>query len=258
MTDPTPNERAPIELEIEVEGTVEEVWAAIATGPGISSWYVPHEVDGREGGRAWASFGPGMDVDGRVAEWDPPHRVVFDSGTPGEGLAFEWLVEAKEGGSCVVRLVNSGFSEGDEWDDYYDAMTEGWGIFLANLQLHCKHFMGQHGHASLPMASWPGPRDDTWNRLTSELGIDSSPEIGETIVVAGQDTPPLTGTVVAATPHRLTLLIDGPAPGTGLIAAEGRGDAVEVSIWTYLYGESGAAAAAEHDPLWRAWLSDRA
>ncbi|MBV1893467.1 MAG: hypothetical protein KUG57_05420 [Ilumatobacteraceae bacterium] len=35
-----------IELEIEVEGTPEEVWRAIATGPGISSWYVPHTVEG--------------------------------------------------------------------------------------------------------------------------------------------------------------------------------------------------------------------
>jgi len=48
-----------IELEIEVPGTPEEVWRAIATGPGISSWYVPHVVEEREGGAASASFGPG-------------------------------------------------------------------------------------------------------------------------------------------------------------------------------------------------------
>ena len=103
-----------IELEVEVVGTPEEVWRAIATGPGISSWYVPHEVEEREGGAATASFGPGpeMQVAGRVAAWDPPRRVVFDGGDAGEGLAFEWLVEAREGGSCVVRLVNSGFAVG--------------------------------------------------------------------------------------------------------------------------------------------------
>ena len=47
-----------IELEIEVVGTPEEVWQAIATGPGISSWYVPHTVEEREGGTAVAAFGP--------------------------------------------------------------------------------------------------------------------------------------------------------------------------------------------------------
>jgi hypothetical protein len=33
--------RRSVELEIEVPGTPEEVWQAIATAPGISSWKVP-------------------------------------------------------------------------------------------------------------------------------------------------------------------------------------------------------------------------
>ena len=39
-----------VQAEVEVPGTPEEVWRAIATGPGISSWFVPSEVDEREGG----------------------------------------------------------------------------------------------------------------------------------------------------------------------------------------------------------------
>ena len=50
------DERRSFEFEIEVPGTPEEVWRAIATGPGISSWYVPHVVEEREGGDATASF----------------------------------------------------------------------------------------------------------------------------------------------------------------------------------------------------------
>lgn len=71
-----------IELDIEVPGTPEEVWRAIATGPGISSWYVPHVVEEREGGAATASFGDGpeMQVPGRVVAWEPPRRIVFDGG----------------------------------------------------------------------------------------------------------------------------------------------------------------------------------
>ena len=62
-----------------------------------------------------------MQVPGRVAEWDPPRRIVFDSGGHGEGLAFEWLVEARHVGTCVVRLVNSGFGSGEPWDNQFDA-----------------------------------------------------------------------------------------------------------------------------------------
>ncbi len=98
-----------IDLQVEVEGTPEEVWKAIATGPGISSWYVPHTVEEREGGAATASFGPGpeMQIPGRVAAWEPPNRIVFDDCSDAPGLAFEWLVEARDGGTCVVRLVNT-------------------------------------------------------------------------------------------------------------------------------------------------------
>ena len=33
--------RRSVQVEVEVPGTPEEVWQAIATGPGVSSWFVP-------------------------------------------------------------------------------------------------------------------------------------------------------------------------------------------------------------------------
>lgn len=36
------------------------------------------------------------------------------------------------------------------------------------------------------------------------------------------------------------------------------GEHVTVSIWSYLYGPDGAAAAARDDPRWRQWLAERA
>ena len=39
-------------------------------------------------------------------------------------------------------MKNSGFGTGGDWDDQFDAMTEGWRIFLANLALHLEHFDG--------------------------------------------------------------------------------------------------------------------
>lgn len=166
-----------IELQVEVVGTPEEVWRAIATGPGISSWYVPHVVEEREGGAATASFGPGpeMQISGRVAAWEPPHRIVFDKGKDADGLAFEWLIEAREGGTCVVRLVNSGFGSGEPWDAQYDGMVEGWKLFLSNLRLHLEHFRGQTAMSMLPMAMWVGTRSEAWARLTDALAIPAAP-----------------------------------------------------------------------------------
>ena len=245
---------------MEVAGTPEEVWRAIATGPGIGSWYVPHTVEEREGGAATASFGPGpeMQVNGRVVAWDPPHRVVFDGGEGGDGMAFEWLVEARDGGSCVVRLVNSGFGDGGPWDDQYDAMTEGWKLFLFNLQLHLAHFRGQTATAALPTSMWPGPADDAWTMLRNELALPADPAVGDHVAAAEPAAPPLAGQVVDAGPRRLALLVDRPAPGTAILAVEGDGEAVSVSVWSYLYGADGAAAAERDQPAWQAWLGRHA
>ena len=251
-----PNETRSIEIEIEVPGTPEEVWQAVATGPGVSSWYVPHDIEEYEGGAANASFGPDpeMQAKGRVAAWDPPRRMVIDSGEEGPGLAFEWLVEAEEGGMCVVRLVNSGFGDGEEWDAQYDAMAEGWKMFLTGLRLHLEYFAPEPASALLPMAMWPVDTTTAWTRLTEALGVPATPNAGDRITVAAKDAPVLSGVVVQATPHRVSLLIDAPVSGTGFIAAEGNGDQCAVSIWYYLYGDNRETIATRDDPRWRAWL----
>lgn len=249
-----------LEFEVEVVGTPDEVWRAIATGPGISSWYVPHVVEEREGGAATASFGAGpeMQIAGRVAAWDPPSRIVFDSGEGVPGLAFEWLVEACDGGTCIVRLVNSGFGSGAEWDAQYDGLAEGWVLFLSNLKLHLLHFRGDSATSMLPMAMWAGQRDAIWPRLLGLLGLPSHPELGQRVEVTGDGAPPLSGTVVEPGDHRLALLLDQPAPGTAIIVAEGTGDHAGVSIWSYVYGPDAPTIAERDLPRWQHWLDRHA
>lgn len=253
------DDRRSIELEIEVPGRPEEVWRAVATGPGISSWYVPHTIEERDGGAATASFGPGpeMQVAGRVAVWEPPRRICFDGGEGVEGLAFDWLIEARDDTSCVVRLVNTGFGEGHEWDAQYDAMTEGWRMFMFNLRLHLEHFSGQTATSALPMAMWAGPIDETWRALTEALGIPAAPSIGERIDIQSPDAPALAGTVVDTAPSRVALLLEQPAPGTAFVTAEDYGEHVGVSIWSYLYGNTGLEATERDGPLWQHWLNGR-
>jgi uncharacterized protein YndB with AHSA1/START domain len=109
------NEQRRIEVSVEVPGTPEQVWDAIGTGPGISAWFMPLEIDGREGGSVYMDFGAGLESTGTLTAWDPPHRFVHEEA--GAGTATEWLVEARSGGTCVVRLVTSGFAEAEGWED---------------------------------------------------------------------------------------------------------------------------------------------
>jgi hypothetical protein len=80
-----------------------------------------------------------------------------------------------------VRLVNSGFGDGNEWDDQYDAMVEGWQLFLFNLQLHCRHFARTSMTAMLPMGATPLSRAEAWTKLCADLHIPEAPAVGDQI-----------------------------------------------------------------------------
>ena len=68
--------RRSVQVEVEVPGTPEEVWQAIATGPGISSWFVPTEFEERDGKPVAVKVNivPGMEFRSPVTAWEPPRR----------------------------------------------------------------------------------------------------------------------------------------------------------------------------------------
>jgi uncharacterized protein YndB with AHSA1/START domain len=129
-----------VDLSVDVHGSPEEVWEAIATGPGLSVWFVPADIDGD----TIALHHPnGIEQTGTITARERPHRFrfEFDGFTPSEGaeprrMALEILVEAESGGTCVVRLVNSGFGTGEDWDRQLELSQSGWERCLAALRDH--------------------------------------------------------------------------------------------------------------------------
>src|SRR3981189_1935859 len=93
------NGRRSVQVEAEVPGTPEQVWQAIATGPGVGAWFVPTEVDGRIGGTVTSHFGGGMDSVKTITEWDPPHRFTKEGSWGGKAptVATEGLGRAARG-----------------------------------------------------------------------------------------------------------------------------------------------------------------
>src|ERR1700757_5164713 len=101
-----PSGRRSIQVEVEVPGTPEEVWQAIASGPGISAWFPPAEFEaqGRKPGPVKWDFGPGMESTSKITKWDPPRMFAKEGAGwfPGSPpIAIEFSVEARAGGVCV-------------------------------------------------------------------------------------------------------------------------------------------------------------
>jgi uncharacterized protein YndB with AHSA1/START domain len=248
-------------VEAEVPGTPEQVWEAIATGPGISSWFVPSEVEERVGGRTTANFGPGMESAATITLWDPPHRFVADSkdlGADGPVVASEWIVEARSGGTCVVRVVHSLFAEGDDWDDQLEGWEHGWPTFFRILRLYLRHFRGQPCSALQGMGMAAAPPEQAWAEFTGALGIAGARQ-GDSVRSA-VGAPPLAalveGSGVDGHPE-LLLRLQEPAPGIAHLFAMPMGGQVLLPLRIYLYGETAAAAAARDEPIWQAWLAQR-
>jgi uncharacterized protein YndB with AHSA1/START domain len=248
-----------IQLEVEVPGTPEAVWQAISTGPGISSWFVPTELEER-GGKPTAvkmNFGPGMECTSEVTAWKPPHMWATQSPpwVPGSPpIANEWSVEARAGGTCVVRIVQSLFASTDDWDNQLEGAEYGWPGFLRALRLYLTHFRGHAATAMKWMVPIAAPEAEAWKLLTTALGLNGV-RVGQRCAAAA-GAPSFTGVAEHYTehPYDALLRVEKPAPGICAIGAfECQGQTM-AALNFYLFGDHAAATVAREAPLWEAWF----
>src|SRR5688500_15437699 len=96
-----------VEMHLLVPGTPEQVWQAMATGPGNTAWFTRTSIEERVGGSVRFTFGPDAGSTGQVTQWQPPHRFGYEErdwmpGAP--PVATEITIEARKGGQCAVRM----------------------------------------------------------------------------------------------------------------------------------------------------------
>jgi uncharacterized protein YndB with AHSA1/START domain len=237
-------DRRRLAKEIELAATPEQVWQAVSTPEGVSLWFVPHEhVDGE----IEADFG-GDDVQvGLVLEREPGKRIVYGApGPDGEPpMTIEFLVEGGDGGTTVLRLVQSGFFGGDDWEAEYDGFGRGWTVFLHNLAEYFRHFAGLPVTGVVATGFTTRPGDEVWAGLIAGLGAD--PALGERVRL----TPEGIGTVEGVVDLRERLLL-GVRTGHGFVRLMVDETHRMVSVVEYSYGvavDRGARTTA-----WRSWL----
>jgi uncharacterized protein YndB with AHSA1/START domain len=259
--------RRSVQVEVEVPGTPEEVWQAIATGPGISSWFVPTAFEERDGKpvAVTLNFGPDMESRSVVTAWDPPRRFAAQ----GEGwggsppIADEWIVEARGGGICLVRVVHSLFASTDDWDNQLEGTESGWPGFFRILRIYLTHFRGQRSAMMQWMAPAAGTEAEAWETLTAALGLKGVSAGQRWTAPAG--VPALGGHVEhvehvehgSQRPSNALLRLDKPGPGAAALGAVNFGGQAMVTLSFYIYGDQAAGTVAHETPLWQAWIQER-
>ena len=175
--------------EAEVPAGPGEVWAAIATGPGIDSWFMGRNEVTAGTVRTVFAYRSGQAPDGRF-------------------IAYEFLIEGRAGGSTVLRTVTSGFLPGEDWADEFEAMTLGGELYFRTLVEYLTYFAGRF---ATPVTAFgpsgpPGPPGPSWTRdrslLCRELGLAEAPRPGDPVQFTGE-IGPADGVVYFANAHAI-------------------------------------------------------
>jgi uncharacterized protein YndB with AHSA1/START domain len=191
--------------DAEVPASPDDVWAAIATGPGIDSWFMGrNEVQPGTGGTVRTVFGE-YAPELAVTAWDPARRFAYRSGEAPDGrfIAYEFLIEGRAGGSAVLRTVTSGFLPGDDWAEEFEAMTLGGELYFRTLVEYLTHFAGRF---AAPVTAFGPPGTDWALELTSlcrGLGLTGSARRGDRVRFAVGGAGHTEGVVYFANAHTI-------------------------------------------------------
>lgn len=101
-----------VRIEMLVEASAEDAWAAVTTPDRLAGWLGDVRGDLRAGGEWTALFFPsGWDGAGRVLECGPGYRFLVESAEPGQPLTTDELEVTAEGpGRTRVVLTKRGTS----------------------------------------------------------------------------------------------------------------------------------------------------
>jgi uncharacterized protein YndB with AHSA1/START domain len=181
--------------EIELAATPEQVWEAIATGPGMDAWFMGrNEIEARQGGTASLTMA-GQTESSSITAYEPGKRFASRTaeGEDGAFMAFEYLIEGREGGSTVLRLVQSGVLGGD-WETEYEAMKTGWDMYLHTLGEYLTHFAGRT--ADVVSAFRPGTDGPQgWAAVRAELELGDTVSVGDPVRIQIEGLAPAEGVV---------------------------------------------------------------
>jgi hypothetical protein len=225
-----------IRRDVVLAAEPDQVWPAVATGPGLAAWFMPMELD------------PDSPM---VTSWEPGRRLGVRTPPAEDGSfqTFDYRLEAEGPGRTRLRFAHSGFT-GDGWSGDFEAMTgAGWDMYLYTLGQYLARFAGHPAvylEAEAPPAS---AEPEAWPRLLAALGLTEPVELGAAVRFELPGVGGVEGVVDYATPTFIGLR----AP-LALIRFHGRAAIkMPVAVSQHTYIATFDTASAQRG--WETWLA---
>lgn len=253
-----------VTITVDVPGSPEEVWRAVASGPGVSSWFVPTTFDADAAGAPRAmtnDFGRGMRSHSTITSWDPPRAFTAecpDLGPDAPPVLTEWRVEPRGDGDvdgCTVRVTHRVETASNSWDVHLEAWESGWPAFFALLRFVLEQFRDEPCDGFYCTGSFDDA-DEAWEILESAMDL-ADRGAGDEFEARG-DAPDLAGRVGRDEDARERLLrLDRPAPGMAHLFVMPAGDRATVWMRFAFFGDDATEVADAERPRWEEWFAER-
>jgi uncharacterized protein YndB with AHSA1/START domain len=191
----------------DVEATAEQAWDAIATGPGMDSWFMGRNtVEPRQGGTATWSIGDYTAMS-TVTTWEPPSRFGFTQEPAPDGSfhRFDYTISAKTDGGVSVRYEHTGML-GDDWEAEYEAMQEGDPAYVFKLHQYLTYFAGRYGFSVEAFGPEIADRERAMAVYRSILGLAEDVQVDAPVKVELEGVGSIDGSVDFLSPSFIGVL----------------------------------------------------
>jgi len=191
-----PTKEFTITQEADVDASPEETWEAIASGPGMDSWFMGrNEIEPQEGGRIALTVGD-FTLTAKVTAWEPPTHFSSRSDPTPDGVfhQFDYRIDGRGPSASTIRYEHSGMLTGD-WEAEYEAMQRGDPVYFEKLTEYLRFFRGRFAtpvNAYGPEVAAP---DLAMAMYRHALGIDPAAVVGDAVRFAPYGFEPEDGVV---------------------------------------------------------------
>jgi len=231
-----------VRAELCTQAGPDRVYAAFADPRHLSNWFTEGaRGEAKEGSTmTWEFRRFGLEIEVKVLSAKPGRLLVLEAPRPGRPPnVLEVSIEHFRG-ETILRLVNSGFLSGAEWDDEVAGVESGWTMALAALRYYLERRYGERRLDFLLMRPARFDVADAFRRYTTAEGLEEwiareARFDGDAFEMTLADGRTLAGEVVARSAFEAAL---GLADGRGVIelksirtGPDSRSLAVRASLW---------------------------
>lgn len=261
MQDPKTPKTKVFDYSQYIDAPVETVWRAISEGDELKKWFpVDARIKPGIGGSIFLSWGPACEGEAPLVMWEPGQALGWteqhDNGAVQIAAEFRIATDPERGGT-ILRVVQSGFGQGQKWDDMYDSISNGWKFELKSLNHYLTRHRGKSRSPEWIPVPMPVPSDRAWSLIAASDGRGvlrqgslSGYREGDQYAFTGPDDGAYSGRVLRSIDHKtFSGTVHELDDAILRIEVERSGTTSMVCVWLSIWGPR----APETAPIAKRW-----